>query len=509
MTKAKKNQIRQAGQAWRGREDQGVNELVLEFSAGRDVTPRSPVDEALFPYDLWNTEAHDIMLWKKRVIPKKDLVQILGALEEIRGEWTSGHFQLDPALEDVHMNIESRITQKIGARAGGKVHTGRSRNDQVATDMRMFLREQVLLFEEDVLALFKALLDQAGQHLETVLPGQTHRRPAMITTVAHWLAAQCQALERDLERMEFTYRQINRSPLGAAASFGTSWPLDRLMTADLLGFDAVEENTLDCITHRWESEAAVADVLVFLLNHCANLAQDLILFSMQDTQWVKLPDAFTTGSSIMPQKRNPDFAELILGKAAVAQGAWTTLVSLGRGLPSGYNRETQLGKQTVVELVEDVRLAPKVLAGVVRQLQFDEGKLRKAAEEGFLNAVDVADYLVQKFGVSFREAYGMVARAIDPGKKRISRDRLEKDLAAAGVEGKIMGQDFEALHDPTANLSRRKHLGSPSPKAVREHLGRLKKSLGQHTLWLRDRRRGLLEARDKLDGIRRELGVLK
>lgn len=494
-----------SGQTWRGRKDQKTDELALLFSAGRDVLGRPPVDESLIPFDLWNTEAHNIMLWRRRIIGKSDLGQILSALETIRRQWNEGKFHIDPALEDVHMNIEARVSETIGPRIGGQVHTGRSRNDQVACDMRMYLREQLLDRSEDAARLALALVDIAAKHLNTVMPGHTHRRPATVTTVAHWLASHAQALLRDLERMRFAYHLVNRCPLGAAAAYGTSWPIDRELTAQLLGFDSVQENTLDCISNRWESEAEAASAVVFLLNHCSALAQDLIGFSMQFARWIALPDAFTTGSSIMPQKRNPDFAEIALGKAAAAQGMLQTLLGLGRGLPAGYNRETQIGKQTVVELFQDSALVPEVLARVVREMKFDSERLYAAATQGYLNAVDFADELVRSFGLSFREAYGVAARAIggsgDSG--RIEREAVNRELAALGVRGRLGAESYRKLCSPQSNMERRKHLGGPAPASVRANLKRLKASLGEHRNWLSQRRSLLAAARTRIEEIRK------
>lgn len=494
-----------SGQTWRGRKDQKTDELALLFSAGRDVLSRPPVDESLIPFDLWNTEAHDIMLWKRRIIGKNDLGQILSALETIRQQWRKGKFHLDPALEDVHMNIEARIIEMIGPRIGGKVHTGRSRNDQVACDMRMYLRQQLLERSEDAMQLILALIEVAGKHLNTVMPGHTHRRPATITTVAHWLASHAQALLRDLERMRFAYALINRCPLGAAAAYGTSWPIDRELTARLLGFDSVQENTLDCISNRWESEAEAASAVVFLLNHCSALAQDLIGFSMQFARWIILPDSFTTGSSIMPQKRNPDFAEITLGKAAAAQGMLQTLLGLGRGLPAGYNRETQIGKQTVVDLFQDAAPVPVVLSRVVREMKFDSERLYDAATQGYLNAVDFADELVRSLGISFREAYGVAARAIGGSQDQgqIQREAINRELAALGIKGSLGAEAYRQLCSPQSNMERRKHLGGPAPAAVRANLKHLKASAGEHREWLEQRRSLLQAARARIEAIRK------
>lgn len=496
-----------AGQSWRGRKDQPVEEMALLFAAGRDVLSSPPVDQALALYDIWNTEAHNIMLWRQRIINKSDLGDILAVLQEIRLEILSGGFELNPELEDIHMNIEARALELIGWQSGGKIHTGRSRNDQVACDMRMYLRQQLLERSADTAELVEVLISAARKHVEVIMPGFTHRRPATVTSVGHWLAAHAQALVRDLERFRNAYQLINRCPLGAAAAYGTSWNLNRQLTADLLGFDSVEENTLDCISNRWECETQAATVMAFLMNHCSAFAQDLIFFSMYTGGWIRLPDHFTTGSSIMPQKRNPDFAEIILGKAAVVQGALTTLLGIGRGLPAGYNRETQLTKQTIVTLFEEVRLTPLVLARVAAELQVNTKQAAQAATEGFLNAVDFADFLVQRFGLSFREAYGVTARAIGHCREKghLTLEAINRELKTLGVKGSMGMDQYRKLNSPQWNLQRRKHLGAPAPKAVGANLRRLRSALKSHQEWLKERRSALQAAQDKISAIRERL----
>ena len=373
--------------------------------------------------------------------------------------------------------------------------------------MRMFLRERLLDYSAGVGTLSEALLQVSMKHLQMLMPGHTHRRPATVTTVAHWLAGHAQAMIRDLERIRFAYQLINCCPLGAAAAYGTSWPIDRRMTADLLGFDSVQENSMDCISNRWEHEAQVATEIMFHLNHCSTFAQDLITFSTQPFQWVSFPDEFTTGSSIMPQKRNPDFAEILIGKAALVQGMLQTLMGIGRGQLSGYNRESQLGKQTIVELMEEVVSVPPVLTQVVKGMQFNSERLTLAATEGHLNAVDFADFLVKEFGLSFRESYGVIARVIHQNKdsKNIPRQAINQELKALKVKGALSQKHYKNLCSPHYNMEQRKHLGGPAPSAVRANIKNLRASLKENSVWLSEQQEKLEAAWKRTEALREKI----
>ncbi|MBE7558600.1 argininosuccinate lyase [bacterium] len=378
-------------------------------------------------------------------------------------------FVLDPASEDVHMNIEAWLARDIGPDAAGHLHTARSRNDQVATDMRLFLRERLLSLEASVDGLVASLLARAQAWLELPIPGFTHHRHGAISTVAHLCTAYAQALLRDGRRLASAHERVNRSPLGAVAGYGTSWTIDRDYAARLLGFSGVEANTLDPVSNRWELEAEVGAAVCVLLNHLSTLAQDMILLSPEEYGLLVLPEDLTTGSSVMPQKRNPDFAEVTKARAAAAAGHLAALLSLSRGNLSGYNRDTQWSKYLIIDLLSQVELAPEVMAAVVERMEWDREALERSVKAGFLYAVDLADGLAQEFHVPFRRAYravgSAVAHARKAGRGDVAPADLHAGLAAEGLDVQP-NADWLACHcDWKHNLSRRAHFGGPAPAA--------------------------------------------
>ena len=418
-------------QIWGSHLGEPPDRLMLEFCAGRDVQPLPMADELLLPFDLWTNRAHVIMLGRQGILPGDLAQRALRALGELEAEWQAGRFSLKPELEDVHVNVERFVSERAGADVGGRIHTGRSRNDQVACDMRLYVRASLLDFGAAIETLVRAALGQAGHHADTVMPGFTHTQPAMPTTWGHWLCSYAQALLRDLERVQGAADQANRSPLGAAAAFGTSWPIDRELTAELLGFDRVDLNTLDCVGSRWEHEAQAAQVFALAMDHLATIAQDLILLSHPYWGFVRLADAYVTGSSIMPQKRNPDFAEAIRGKCAWLGGMVAGLLALPKGGMSGYNRDSQASKYAILDIVRECRAAPLVMAGALDTLTVEREAMREALGRGFLDATDFADRVAQELNLPFREAYDVAALAVraSGGAGRITPDAAERALA--------------------------------------------------------------------------------
>ncbi len=457
------------------------SQLFLAYCAGYDVVARPPADLLLLPHDLTTNQAHLVMLARTGIVPPEPARALAGALSRLAGVIERGEFILDPACEDVHMNIESWLSREIGPESAGHLHTARSRNDQVATDMRLFLRDHVLALEAGVDALIAALLARAEEGIHLPLPGFTHHRHGAISSVAHLCTAYAQALLRDVERLASVYERVNRSPLGAVAGYGTSWKIDRDYTARLLGFSGVEANTLDPVSNRWEMEAEVGAVVCLLLNHLSTMAQDMILFSTEEYGLLSLPEEMTTGSSVMPQKRNPDFAEVTKARAATAAGQLSALLSLAKGNPSGYNRDTQWSKYLIIDLLSQVELAPEVFTAVVGRMRWNPDALERSVSEGFLYAVDLADGLAQEFHIPFRQAYRAVGAAVAAARKSgrgdVSLADLHAGLANEGAEVRPNDEWLARYCNWKHNLSRRSHYGGAAPEAEKGIFLALRQSL--------------------------------
>jgi argininosuccinate lyase len=452
-------------QIWGSHLKNQPDEQNVLFCAGRDVQALPMADELLLPYDIWTNRAHCIMLERQGLIPTASLAKILTGLSQLEKLVETGEFSLDPAKEDVHINVEAFVTEKQGADAGGRMHIGRSRNDQSACDMRLYLRSVGLTLFDSVKNLADSLLVQAEEHTESVMPGFTHYQPAMVTTWGHWLCSYVQGLCRDLERLSFSISLINRNPLGAAAAFGTSWPIDRKLTSELLAFAKVDSNTLDCIVSRWENEAQLAHAGAMLMNHLSIVSQDLIFLSHPYSGLLQLDDNYVTGSSIMPQKKNPDFAEVIKSKASLAHGFLSSLLGIQKGSLSGYNRDTQVTKYLIMDLIRECEAAPVILRGVFESLTINTEKMKKQCETGFMNAVDIADHLARTLELPFRECYHLLSRAVklSEPETKITSAALQKTLAEFGHQTEI-AEELEQFHDPRKLIGQRQHLGSPSPE---------------------------------------------
>lgn len=469
------------------------------FCAGRDVTVRPMVDVALIPHDIACSVAHNVMLYQQGILTKQEARKILKALAEIKRLWSAGKFKLDPLLEDVHMNIETFVSECCGIEAGGKMHTGRSRNDQVACDVRLYLREQVLKFHENCFRLAEALVHFAGLHLDDLMPGFTHRQHGAISTVAHWALAHAQGFSRDLERFEQLYHRVNQNPLGAAAGYGTAWKIDRELTTSLLGFDGMLENSLDAVSCRGETENEFACDVALMMNHLSRLAEDIIFFTTQESGFFRLADDFVTGSSIMPQKRNPDLCEVIQAKTAFAHGSVVSLLSLCKGILSGYDREMQWTKYTVVDLVDECLSAPDLMARALLSMHVDAARLQEAARVGFLEAVDLADWLASHRGLSFREGYRVAAQSVEACR---SLGRLECSAVNACLPkgcAALSDSEFADVTDLRRCLARRDHVGAPSPKHAKRTALRITKILKRQAKWKSDTQGRLAHAQERLD----------
>lgn len=486
-------------QVWGSHLSAPPDELMVAFCAGRDVTALPMADVELLPYDLWTNRAHARMLAKQGIITGDVLEKILEALETLESKAEEGNFQLDPTLEDVHVNVERFISQRHGQDVGGRLHTARSRNDQMACDIRLFMREHLLELAEGVNGLVKVLLQQADANVETIMPGFTHHQPAMITSWGHWLCGYAQGLLRDLERIRLAFDLMNRSPLGAAASFGTSWPIDRAYAADLLGFDGVDSNTLDAVSSRWEHEAQMAFIYAGLFSRFSVMAQDLILLSHPYWGMLSLPDAFVTGSSIMPQKRNPDLLEVVKGKASWVNGMVAGLLGIPKGNMSGYNRDTQWSKYSIMDVVRECQPGAFLLTHVHKALTVHPEIMRQRLEQGFLDAADFADALARALNLPFRESYDIAAVAVrksgDAG--RITPQAAGEAVREAGHDPVAAEQVLADLADPARILAWRQHQGSPSPDSVRAQVKELTQSLEERSAFIAQRTGQLAAARER------------
>lgn len=463
-------------QFWGDRLKEAPEMRNIAYCAGRDVAVRPMADQVLVPFDCWQNRAHVTMLAEQGIISPTQAQKIRRAVSDFERQVATGELALQPEKEDVHTNIEHFVAEKLGRDVSGVMHTARSRNDQTTTVVRMFVRDRLLTFGLAVADLVDSIIARAAEFADVPLAGYTHYQPGSVTTVGHWFGSYAQALVRDLARLADSYRRVNISPLGAAASFGTSWPINRELSARLLGFGAVQANSLDCITNRWEMEADVASALEFVMTHLSIVSQDIIMLSAPQFGILQVADRYVTGSSIMPQKRNPDFAEVTRAKAVVIQQMTAALFSIARGAFSGYNRDTQWTKYLVIDAFDEAMDAPVIFRGVFDTLGVNREAAEKTARENFVNAVDVADVLAQESGLPFRTTYEIASKSV-----KLSEDRGEIDLdivrrLAAEAGSKALKLD---IGSPAAIAARKKHTGGTAPARVRSDLKALQKQVAQ------------------------------
>lgn len=491
--------MKEKQQIWGSRLSAAPDKVNIEFCAGRDVKAIPMADEELLEFDIWTNLAHARMLNKTGIINQKEFDNIHKGLVELQEKLSSNSFVLDPAKEDVHINIEHFLTNSCNIEAAKKIHSGRSRNDQVATDMRLYLRDRLILILKNLLELVQVLIDKAANEIESVMPGFTHYQPAMITTAAHWITSWSQALLRDSNRFLFTLREINSCPLGAAASFGTSWPIDREYSSVLLGFDAVDENSIDCISSRGEYEAEISANMSNMMNHLGTISQDIILLSTPFYDMLEIDDRFVTGSSIMPQKRNPDFAELIRSKAAYSHGTLMSLLGTLKGSMSGYNRDSQQTKYLIMDLFRECIPVAKILAGVCESMVFKRETMLKHTDSGFMNAADVADWLAREYSLSFRESYEVISLAVKYSneKKRLTFEAIKKAIEELKIAVVLEKNKMDFLDSPSSMISMKNHTGGPAPEAVKKMITNQRRQLETHISQITEFERNIDAARKK------------
>jgi argininosuccinate lyase len=454
---------------WGGRFAEGPSALMREINASIGF------DKRLWRQDIAASRAHVAMLAARGIVAQDDADAIEEGLDRIADEYEAGGVPEDPALEDIHMHVEARLAELIGP-AAGRLHTGRSRNDQVATDFKLWVRDAIDETHEAIAALQRALVTRAAEHADTVMPGFTHLQSAQPVTLGHHMMAYYEMLRRDRSRFADARGRMNECPLGSAALAGTSFPIDREATALALGFDRPTANSLDSVSDRDFAIDYLMSAAQCAL-HLSRLAEEFILWASQPFGFVILSDAFSTGSSIMPQKRNPDAAELVRGHSGRIAGTMIALVTTMKGLPLAYSKDMQDDKQPVFEAHDLLALSLAAMRGMVESSRFDAERMRAAAEAGHATATDLADWLVREAGVPFREAHHITGRAVRMADERACALWELPIEALREIDSRIEERVFRVL-SLDASVASRTSLGGTAPKAVRKRIEAARKALG-------------------------------
>ncbi|MDR2045167.1 MAG: argininosuccinate lyase [Clostridium sp.] len=447
-------------QLWGGRFTQETDQMVFDFNASIRF------DQKLFRQDLEGSIAHAAMLAKQKVLTPEEHDAIRNGLARIREEVENGVLAIDPAFEDIHSFVEAQLIRLIGE-TGKKLHTGRSRNDQVALDMRLYTREQARQTDSLLKELLEALLSVMEDHLETYMPGFTHLQKAQPTTLAHHFGAYFEMFRRDRLRLKDLLARMNYCPLGAGALAGTTYPLDRAYTAFLLGFDGPTQNSMDSVSDR-DYLIEYLSALSLVMMHLSRFSEEIILWNSNEYRFLEIADAYSTGSSIMPQKKNPDVAELVRGKTGRVYGSLMGLLVTMKGLPLAYNKDMQEDKEAAFDAMETVAKSLALFTGMIRTMRFDRRRMAESAMEGFTNATDAADYLVRK-GVPFRTAHEIVGKLVLYCLQKgaaIEKLSLEELREISDRFGPDLYEDISLK----ACVERRLTVGAPGPAAMREVL---------------------------------------
>ncbi len=457
-----------ADKMWAGRFSKEVDETVNAFNSSISF------DGRMYRNDIQGSIAHATMLGQSGIISVSDSEKIIEGLKGILADIESGKLEMDMTAEDIHMFIEAELTKRLGD-VGKRLHTSRSRNDQVAVDIRMYLRDEIAQIKELVLKLADTLCDMASEHTETVMPGYTHLQRAQPVTLGHHLMAYAQMFLRDLGRLSDTYKRMNECPLGSCALAGTTYPINRETTAELLGFDRPMTNSLDGVSDR-DFCVELGCAISLIMTHLSRFSEEIIMWCSWEFKFIDLDDAYATGSSIMPQKKNPDITELIRGKAGRVNGNLMTLLSMLKGLPLAYNKDMQEDKEAIFDSIDNVKLCLKTFIPMIETMKVNKEKMRAAAAGGFINATDCADYLV-KHGMPFRDAYKitgrLVAECIDKG---LTLETLPLENYKELSE--LFDEDvYKAISLETC-VRERKSFGGPAPESVLRQIELTKKQLG-------------------------------
>ena len=452
---------------WSGRFNEPTDAFVEAFTASVEF------DQRLYKYDIQGSIAHAKMLARQGIISESESDTIINGLEQIMNRIEQGDFEWSVQLEDVHMNVESALTEEIGD-AGKKLHTGRSRNDQVATDIRLYLRDEIEIIRSEIQRLQQALLDIAEREAETIMPGFTHLQTAQPITFGHHMMAWFEMLQRDRERLADCNKRVNIMPLGAAALAGTTYPIDRQHTAELLGFDCPSENSLDSVSDRdFAIEFSAGAALIMM--HLSRFSEELIIWSSAQFGFIELSDSFCTGSSIMPQKKNPDVPELVRGKSGRIFGHLMALLTLMKGQPLAYNKDNQEDKEPLFDTVDNLKGCLKVFADMIPAISCRHDAMKAAAKQGFATATDLADYLVVK-GLPFRDAHEVVGKAVALCVDK-KCDLADLELTTLQSFSNIIEDDVFDCLTLEGSVAARNHIGGTAPQQVREAISRAKLKL--------------------------------
>ncbi len=455
---------------WAGRFNEPTDAFVEAFTASVEF------DQRLAPQDIAGSIAHATMLTRQGILTEEEFASIKAGLEEILARIEAGSYEWSVSLEDVPMNVEAALTESIGI-AGKKLHTGRSRNDQVATDIRLYMRDEINLILAEVRRLQEALLIVAEREAATILPGFTHLQTAQPVTFGHHMMAWFEMLQRDAGRLADCRSRMNVMPLGAAALAGTTYPIDRHYTADLLGFDAPAENSLDAVSDRDFAIEFTAAASILMM-HLSRFSEELIIWSSAQFAFVTLSDAFCTGSSIMPQKKNPDVPELVRGKSGRIFGHLMALLTLMKGQPLAYNKDNQEDKEPLFDTVDNLKGCLKVFADMIPAITCRADNMRAAAMKGFATATDLADYLVVK-GVAFRDAHEIVGKAVALCVEK-ERDLSDLSLAELQAFSGIIDEEVFSVLTLEGSVQARDHIGGTAPKQVLAAVERARQRLNEH-----------------------------
>ena len=445
---------------WEGRFQKELDERTNDFNSSIRF------DSRMYKQDILGSIAHTKMLSKQEILEKNEAEAIIKELEIILEEIETGKLEIDYKAEDIHMFIESELTKRLGS-TGKRLHTARSGNDQVALDIRMYLKDEIIHIKELLKDLIKVLLEKADENIYTVMPGYTHLQRAQPITFAHHLMAYVEILLRDIQRLEDTYKRTNTMPLGSCALAGTTYNLDRNYVKELLGFDDITKNSLDGVSDR-DFVIELASNISIIMMHLSRLSEEIILWCSWEFKFIELDDAFSTGSSIMPQKKNPDITELIRGKAGRVFGDLITLLTVMKGLPLAYNKDMQEDKEAIFDSIDTVKICLKTIIPMIKTFLVNKGNMKKAALKGFINATDCADYLVKK-GLPFREAYQITGKIVayciennkdlenlTLGEYKSINDKFDKDI-------------YNAI-DLNTCIMNRKVDGGPAPEQVKKRI---------------------------------------